>query len=121
MKSMDQLIAQANLDTKSAPSAVAPRREARSHKVHLCVNIYAEIDVMAETPEEAFSLAEKRVAEAKRTGKTAAFAYRAAIRRPVDWKAPEKGFKWVRLERVIDDRTGVATWREGRDDVSFAS
>ncbi len=119
MTSLGDIIKQANLLTE--PAAPAPKTQARLYKVHLCVNIYAEIEVMAETPELAFRIAERQARDARRTGTTAPCAFRAAILQPIDWRAPGKGFKWVRLLQTINNDSGVSTWTAGEEDVPVVS
>lgn len=118
MKTLGEIIAGVGVaQNGAAPVSRAPG-EPRLHRVILVVEIVAEIEVMASTPEEAFRLAERRAGEAKRRYRTAPLAVRSSVRKRVDLADESQGHKWVRLERKIDDVTRQVLWVEGRDDLT---
>ncbi|MCX6952591.1 MAG: hypothetical protein NTV51_10575 [Verrucomicrobia bacterium] len=121
MNSIGSILASTKVAPKSADLPKRPpmfslmHSEARPFKVTLAVQIVAEIEVMARTPEEADRIAEARAKEAKRVYRSEPHGFRECIRKLVDYRDPSKGFKWVRLEQVRGE-DGNLHWAEGSDD-----
>ncbi len=117
MQSLGAIIASANTDlAPTSAQAAAGATEPRLHRVTLACHVFAEIEVLAATPEEAFAAAEAQSGAARRTFRSTPLAVRASIQRRVDARDPSKGLKWVRLERTVDADTGRVTWSPGGDD-----
>lgn len=90
MEQIGQLVAQ---------QLAAPEEpEARLHRVTMCVMVFAEIEMVAVNGAAARAYALKHAGEATRKFKTAPVTHRTEIRKPVDFRYPEKGFEWIEID-----------------------
>ncbi len=121
MDSIGNLLANAADLPKTRPT-LPPERprfsvlgEPQLFKVKMSVLIVAEIEVMAPSPEHAFRAAEARATEAKRLYRTAPMGFAPFIRKLVDRRDKEKGYKWVELVQTRGE-DGNLHWVDGKDE-----